>query len=295
MSAVSEQYEHRPKVSVLMPVYNGEHYLNQAVDSILHQSFTDFEFLIINDGSTDRTVDILHSYRDPRIRILHNDRNLGLIETLNKGLAFARGVFIARMDCDDISLPERLAEQVTVMESTPEIGVCGTWARLIDERGEFAGILKMPAGRELQSLYWRPSPFIHPTCMIRASLVKEEHYNPQFKHAEDYELWMRLSRKTGFYNIPRYLFLYRVHGANVTISHREEQLRLSYRIFMDYFNLPQIGYDRFLSLIFVARDLDPIRRAYCHWLISSRTKIHLPSFIKDNLRYCSGWLKACVS
>ena len=112
------------KVTVLMPVYNGEIYLKQAIESILHQTLSDFEFLIINDGSTDASVEIIQSIKDPSIRLLHNRTNLTLVPTLNKGLELARGEYVARMDCDDISLPERLAKQVEFMDRFRDVGVC---------------------------------------------------------------------------------------------------------------------------------------------------------------------------
>ena len=119
-----------PKVTVLMPVYNGEKYLKEAITSILLQTFDDFEFLIINDGSSDASVDIIQSFRDPRIRLVHNDTNIGLIATLNKGLKLAHGKYVARMDQDDISLPRRLEKQTYFMDNNPDVGVCGTWIKL---------------------------------------------------------------------------------------------------------------------------------------------------------------------
>jgi len=115
-----------PKVTVLMPVYNGEKYLNEAIDSILGQTFKDFKFLIINDGSTDGTADILKSYKDSRIKVTNNEKNIGLTKSLNKGLKMAKSEYIARMDADDISLPTRLQKQVEFMDSHPKVGVCGT-------------------------------------------------------------------------------------------------------------------------------------------------------------------------
>ena len=116
-----------------MPVYNGERYLREAIDSILNQTFKDFEFLIINDGSTDLSVEIIESYADKRISLAHNGQNLGLITTLNRGFDLACGEYIARMDCDDISLPDRLEKQVVFMDNHPEIGICGSWVSAISD------------------------------------------------------------------------------------------------------------------------------------------------------------------
>jgi glycosyltransferase involved in cell wall biosynthesis len=105
------------KISILMPVYNGEKYLREAIDSILNQTFTDFEFLIVDDGSTDNSVEIINSYQNSRINLVKNDKNEGLVYTLNRGLSLAKGEYIARMDCDDISLPERLKKQIDFLDS----------------------------------------------------------------------------------------------------------------------------------------------------------------------------------
>ncbi len=278
-----------------MPVYNGERYLNQAIDSILFQTFADFEFIIVDDGSTDGSLGIIKSYEDRRIRVIQNEKNLGLIDTLNKGLDLARGEFIARMDQDDICMKDRLEEQISVMKSSPNVGVCGTWARLINKTGDYIGKLKTPVGRDLQSLYWRPSPVLHPTCMIRTSVLNDARYDPHFQNAEDYELWMRLARKTSFCNIPRYLLRYRIHDTNMTVKNRENQLRISYSIFQKYFQVPEIGYEQFLSLILVSPKLDPLRRAHCLWRVSKKTTFYFSSFVKDNLRYLKWWFKSCVS
>src|SRR4051794_29608800 len=120
-----------PKVTVLLAVYNGERYLREAIDSILGQTFQDFEFLIINDGSTDSTREIILSYHDPRIRLVDNEDNIGQTRSLNRGLALAAGQFVARQDADDISEPERLASQVAFLEIHPEVVLLGTWYRKI--------------------------------------------------------------------------------------------------------------------------------------------------------------------
>jgi len=125
------------QVTIIMPVYNGEVYLREAIDSILDQTLTDFEFLILNDGSSDHSVDIVRSYDDPRIRLVENEANLGVVQTLNRGLDLANGTFIARMDCDDRSLRDRLARQVAFLDDHPEVGICGTWMEAIGARAGY--------------------------------------------------------------------------------------------------------------------------------------------------------------
>src|SRR5437868_2907435 len=139
-----------------MTVYNSEEYLREAIESILGQTFTDFEFIIIDDGSTDRSADIVNSYSDTRIRFLSNSSNLGLVASLNEGIERARGEYIARMDCDDVSLPERLAKQVTFMDSRPELAASGTWAKEIDEEGNVIGNRCITVGEQLVYGFWWP-------------------------------------------------------------------------------------------------------------------------------------------
>lgn len=206
-----------PRVTVLMPVYNGEKYLREAIESILGQTFRDYEFLIVNDGSTDRSAEIIGSYLDPRIRLVHNGTNSGLIFTLNRGLELAQGAFVARMDCDDISLPERLAKQVAFMDSHPEIGICGAWFRKFGTRKN-------------KVVRWQTAPDAircgllfdamvgHPTVMMRSELLRKFglRYDPDYKNAEDFELWARAAEYCTIANIGEVLLLYRVHPAQVT-------------------------------------------------------------------------------
>ncbi len=219
------------KVTVLMPVYNGEIYLKQAIESILHQTLSDFEFLIINDGSTDASVEIIQSIKDPRIRLVHNKSNLTLVPTLNKGLELARGEYVARMDCDDISLPERLAKQVEFMDRFRDVGVCGTWVKTI---GAIEGkILKCPsddATIRCGMLFNNMIP--HPSVIIRKKLIDTNsfRYNPDFRHAEDYELWVRCAEYTHLANIDEVLLHYRCHERNISNRFKNEQQSSDNRI-----------------------------------------------------------------
>lgn len=211
-----------PKVTVLMPVYNGEKYLREALESVLNQTFTDFEFLIIDDGSTDSSTEIIRSYSDPRIRLVQNERNLKLIATLNKGLDLARGEYIARMDCDDISLPQRLARQVEFMEANPEIGVCGSWVKTIGERpGEIWRFHPDPA--EIRAELFFRNPMAHPSVILRRSKLKEFnlYYNPHYLHAEDYGLWLECSKLFKLANIPEVLLNYRFTSTSVSHLNRK--------------------------------------------------------------------------
>lgn len=213
-----------PAVTVLMPVYNAERFVAEAVDSVLGQSFRDFELLVINDGSSDRTLGILATYKDSRLRIVDNERNLGVIASLNKGLELARTEFVARMDADDVCHPDRLALQVEFMQSRPDIGVVGTWYRPIGAR--WGQVVRLPTTHE-DICAWLPfhCPIAHPTVLLRrkAFATGRLSYDPQYRHAEDYDLWSRAARITRLANIPQPLLGYRVHIEQVTSQHRSAQ------------------------------------------------------------------------
>ena len=154
------------QLSVVMPVYNAEKYLSEAIESILQQSFEDFEFLIINDGSTDRSKDIVLQYDDPRIIYVENDSNMGLIATLNRGIKLARGLFLARMDADDISVKDRFAKQIAFLKNNPNYGLCGSTVRIIDGKGQRKKRVMLPiTDTEIRTYSYFSSPLIHPTVM----------------------------------------------------------------------------------------------------------------------------------
>ena len=209
----------QPRITVLMPVYNAEKYLRSAIDSILAQTYRDFELLIIDDGSTDGSRDIVAGYADSRIRRVENGQNRGLIATLNRGLDLARGEYIARMDADDVSLPERFERQVDFLEAHPEIGACGTWFEKVTERGSTT--LRMPDSPGLIRLFLLfDNPFLHSSMMLRRRLLEEHglRFDPAYPHSEDFDLWVRCSALTELVNLPEVLVRYHDHPAN--ISHR---------------------------------------------------------------------------
>lgn len=209
-----------PMVTVLMAVYNGEKFLKEAMESILNQTFTNFEFLIINDGSTDNSVKIIKSYDDPRIRLINNETNLKLIASLNKGISLAKGKYIARMDCDDISMPERLEKEVKFLEDNEEYGLVGTWYTVIDGEGKEKYNMSYPSSNDLIKLFLSLNcPLVHGSIMGRTELFKQNLYGSKEYYAvEDYELWVRFSKLTKIYNIPEYLFRYRIYGESFSDS-----------------------------------------------------------------------------
>jgi hypothetical protein len=228
-----------PAVSVLMAVYNGEPYVSQAIDSILGQTFTDFELILVEDGSIDNTKSILNDYsrQDSRVMLLENGRNQGLVYSLNRGLAMARGEYIARMDADDVSLPGRLAKQVGYMEQHPEVGVLGTNIVYIDADGRimYGGRPKdtRPASPDVIKwmLLWR-CPIYHPTVMARRAVFERTGftYDPDFWPSEDRELWTRLSKCTVIARLPEVTVHYRIIPTSISRTWREKQCAMRHAI-----------------------------------------------------------------
>jgi len=220
----------KPKVTVLMPVYNGEKYLHEAIESILNQTFTDFEFLIINDGSTDNSISIIESYNDSRIRLINNEKNLGLIDTLNNGIDLAKGEYIARMDCDDISLLKRLEKQIDFLKKNPSACLVATHIALIDENGNSVGYwsedMKTVSISQIKSMIPEENCIAHPTVMIKKEVVKAIKYNKAFKHNEDWGLWLTLlSQGYALAKVDEPLLKYRIHSEGTTVKANREGVR----------------------------------------------------------------------
>lgn len=228
-----------PKVTVLLPVYNGEQYLREAILSILNQSYSNFEFLIIDDGSTDSSPAVVRSFSDSRIRVLTNPTRLKLSGALNRGMDEARGKYIARMDADDISLPLRLKTQVDFLESHPEVGLCGTAIEIFGTE-EKKRIDNYPEESKQISAYMLfDCPFCHPAVMIRKTLFNEHNlrYNGSYYPTEDYELW---SRATAFFptiNLGEVLLRYRVHGLSMTGADWDKMDKQATRIIKTLLNI----------------------------------------------------------
>ncbi|MFV8341107.1 glycosyltransferase family 2 protein [Flavobacterium sp. XS2P39] len=210
------------KISVLMSVWNGERFLHQAIDSILNQSYNNFEFIIINDGSFDDSEKIILSYKDPRVVYLKNDINIGLAASLNKGIQIAKGKYIARMDDDDLSHKDRFKIQLEFLENNPNIGVLGTIAKYITEENEYITTTALPENdKEIKKklpLFW----FHHGSVVIRKEfLIECGGYDSWCKRIEDLLLWNKLSYLTDFHVIQEPLYTWRltVKGAtNVPLS-----------------------------------------------------------------------------
>lgn len=209
-----------PTVSVVMPVYNGERFLREAIESILSQTFKDFEFIIVNDGSVDSTENILEHYKelDTRIQIHSNEGNQGIISSLNTGCQLAQGKYIARMDADDISMQHRFEKQVEYLDANSDVTILGTAAEIIDENNRSLGYQILPS--ECNTTRWFlifGNCLMHPTVMIRREpLELLKYYNPQAYGAEDYDLWVRASDVAQLNNLSDVLFKYRVWSFSTT-------------------------------------------------------------------------------
>ncbi|WP_299101264.1 glycosyltransferase [uncultured Winogradskyella sp.] len=211
-----------PKLTVLLPVYNCAKYVGAAIDSVLMQTFKDFEFIIIDDASTDDTLKIINTYSDARIKVIKQQNNYGITHNLNYGLTIAQGEYIARMDGDDISLPKRFEKQITYLDANPNVIVCGTNYKILD-----TDIIKnLPSSHDdikVELLYG--SCFGHPTVMMRRSVFQENKiaYNTTLETAQDYNLWVRLLQYGELHNLTEVLLEYRIHEDQISKKRKVSQ------------------------------------------------------------------------
>ena len=210
-----------PKISVILPNYNGGQYIQSAIQSILDQTFTDFELIVIDDKSTDNSVDVINQIKDSRIRLIKHSQNTGIVGALNTGINNAKGEYLARMDADDISLSDRFEKCIKVFEDNAEIGVVASWMQTFGNEKE---LWKYWDGNiQIQEEFWFGSPIPHPASMFRMSLVKKYNieYQSIYPHMEDYLLFYNLSKHTKTHIIPEVLFKYRLHEKNITSINRD--------------------------------------------------------------------------
>ena len=227
-----------PALSVIMSVFNGERFLDEAVHSILEQDFADFEFLILNDGSTDDSSAILHKWaaKDVRITLIERE-NRGLVASLNELVAAANAPLLARMDCDDIALPERFSLQIDYMAVHPKIGVLGTNTHDLSEDGKIIIAEDSYPLTPAEARTWlRNGPALcHPSAMMRTDMIRQlGGYRAAFRHAEDYDLWLRASRSTQIANVPERLLLYRRSDGQVSRKHAVEQAKAAAIAWFDH-------------------------------------------------------------
>ena len=207
----------RPLISVVMPVYNAESFLREAVESILSQTYTNFEFIIINDGSTDNSGKILSDFNDHRMRVI-GQPNAGIGKALNRGLDSASGELIARMDADDIALPQRFEKQVEFFLLHPDLALLGTWAEIIDSEGRHRSWHKHPTtNAAIKYALLKNSPFVHPSVMFRSSVIADVgKYDEGNLVFEDYDMWSRITRIHEAANLPEVLLKYREVSSSIS-------------------------------------------------------------------------------
>ncbi len=218
-----------------MAVYNGSAYLKESIDSVLNQTFKDFELLIINDGSTDNSVDIINSYSDSRIRLLHNYKNEGLIFTRNRSVKEARGKYLAILDCDDIALPNRLQLQYDYLQNNPNIALCGGYAQYIDHEGKNLNVLTLPLDNlQMEMLFL--NVFINSSLMIRTEAIKKVGGYSKYKGAGDFDLSLRIAEHYKVANLDKVLVKYRIHQNNMSNSQNDMMTRDEISIIRDMHN-----------------------------------------------------------
>jgi glycosyltransferase involved in cell wall biosynthesis len=203
----------KPAISVIMPVFNSENFLSVSIESILKQSFKNFEFIIINDGSSDNSEKIILNFlkKDQRIIYIKNTKNYGISKSLNIGIKKSKGKFICRMDADDISHYQRLEIQKNFLQKNPNIGVCGSFVRVLFKKKYINYKYPMNSDDCYATLLFS-NPVPHPASMFKKNIISNNkifYNNKNLSGCEDYELWAKLSKFTNFYNIPRYLYIYR--------------------------------------------------------------------------------------
>lgn len=228
-----------PLITVLMPVYNGEKYLKESIESILNQTYCDFEFLIINDGSTDSSEAIVREYaeKDKRIRYVENKTNLGLVSTLNKGLKLAKGKYVARMDADDIAYSDRFSKQIELMERRLEVSICGTSFQSIGAR--HAKHVYPQEHEAIKAGLLFGSCICHPSVLMRTDFILENHisYIADTFPAEDYKIWVKSARLGKLYNLPDILLKYREHDTQISTENKHWQKEQTDKIRLEMLEL----------------------------------------------------------
>jgi len=255
-----------PLVSVIMPTYNAEKYVKQAVESILNQTYKKFEFVIIDDTSTDSTFNILKDFRniDRRIILIQNKKNLGVTRSLNEGIKLAKGKYIIRMDADDWSFPERFKLQIELMEKNPKVVVSGSYVEICDSELKTKYIRKYQNNdTNIRKHIFRYSPFAHPATIWKAEVLKKERYNEIINVSQDYELYFRVGKIGKFMNLNKSLLKLRMHKQSISTTMSNAQLkntiliRLNAVLMLGYNMTPFDKFYNFLQEIIVG--LIPIK------------------------------------
>ena len=283
-------------VSVIIPCYNAEKYVEKAIRSILGQTYKNIEVLIVDDASTDTTIDIIEmlAREDCRIRLIKHQSNKQIVYTLNELINAARGEYIARMDADDISLPQRIEKQVFFLETHKDYAVCGTNLIDIDEEGNKIGIENFPAyANDTEFIAKFYTPVCHPSVMFRADVCENNKYDPKYIYAEDYELWCRMIFENGLKigNVQEQLFMYRKSSNQICAVHFGKQQELVRKIYKNYHVVPQnfmkCHEEVFLKLNQESSEIDLKKYIkYCYELSICQSKNTAVPIISALLSFC---------
>lgn len=222
-----------PKLSIILPAYNAEKYIAETIESVLNQEYTDFELLILDDGSKDKTAEIIKTFDDTRIRYIKNEKNLGLIQTLNKGISLAKGMYIGRIDADDVWYnTKKISLQMAYFDTHPDTVLVGTSAIAIDQDGNTLFDMHYPSGEAyIKSHFLSGNPFIHPSVIfLKEAAVRAGGFLAEDLHAEDYSLWLRLGAMGHIDNIDAPLMKYRIHSTGISQSNALVQTKQSLKI-----------------------------------------------------------------
>ena len=247
-----------PLVSILIPVYNCEKFIRETIESVLSQTYEKIEVIIINDGSTDNTENVILSFQDSRIKYFKNTKNQKLIETLNIGLDYCNGKYIARIDADDIALPERIEKQVLFLENNQECVVLGTSAYIINHDGISVDNLTYHCkSNDISFLMAFYCPVIHPSVLIRSDIIRTNNlkFDKEYLHAEDYEFWTRISKFGEISNLEIPLIKYRTHSSQISKLNQVFQIEQQKKIAKKYARLKLVNFNDYeLDFLFEYED-----------------------------------------
>ncbi|GAB3680128.1 glycosyltransferase family 2 protein [Salinisphaera aquimarina] len=234
-----------PKVTVLIPVYNRVRFIGDAIDSVLAQTFDDFELLLVDDGSTDGSQDTIRAHADPRIRLIENPRNLGIAATRNRGIEAARGEYLAFLDSDDRALPDRLARQVAFLDTHPDFAAVGSWIRWIDDSGATRGRTKRKAADPDQIAAERlfRSCLENSTATARTAVLKAYPHREDYRLGSDYDLWARIAADYRLAALPQVLVERRQHDSQASDERNPDYKRWRLAIFADQLDALGIDFD----------------------------------------------------
>ena len=267
----------KPLVSVVMPAYNAEKYISEAIEGILSQTFKDFEFIIIDDGSKDKTWEIIQDYanKDKRIVSVRNKMNINVSQTRNKGIKIAKGRYIVWADSDDVSLPQRIEKQINFMESNKEVGLCGSFMEFFGSSEKKSVRKYSKDDKELRKLIFRQNPVAQPACIMRTEVLKKSGGYPNLPLSEDLFVFFKMGEISKFSNIQEVLVRYRVHPESLTNSKLKSMELTTLKIRRKFLRSKHYNFNMF-DLIFNFLQFVSI------YVLPSRLKIQLFSLIRNS-------------